>query len=45
MHDSLFVASGNSALMHGPARQLLGAIRQTKNRARLPLVTTSADWP
>jgi len=34
-----FVASGNSALVHGSARQLLVAIKQTKNRARLLLAT------
>jgi len=34
-----FVASGNSALVHGLARQLLGAMKQTKNRVRLLLAT------
>jgi len=34
-----FVASGNSALMHGSAWQLLGTIKQTKNRAWLLLAT------
>jgi len=41
-HDSFFVcfvASGISALVHGSAGQLLGAIKQTKNRARLLLAT------
>ena len=40
-----FVASGNSALVHGSARQLLGAIKQTKNRARLLLQLLSVYWP
>jgi len=31
-----FVASGNSAHVHGSARQLLGAIKQTKNRNTFP---------
>ena len=35
----VFFAPGNSALVHGSARQLLGAIKQTKNRARLLLAT------
>jgi len=34
-----FVASGNSVLVHGSAGQLLGVIKQTKNRARLLLAT------
>jgi len=36
-----FVASGNSALVHGfaLAGQLLGALKQTKNRARILLAT------
>jgi len=32
-----FVASSNSALVHGSARQLLGTIKQTQNRSRLLL--------
>ena len=32
-------ASGNSALVHGSARQLLDAIKRTENRARLLLAT------
>ena len=35
-----FVGSGNSALVHGSARQLLGARKQTKNRARLLLAAS-----
>jgi len=35
-----FVASGNSALVHGSALPLLSAIKQTKNRARLLLATS-----
>jgi len=34
-----FVPSGNSTLVHGSARKLLGAIKQTRNRARLLLAT------
>ena len=34
-----FVASGNSVLAHGLARQLLGAVKQTKNCAGLLLAT------
>jgi len=37
-----FAASGNSALVHASAPQLLGAIKQTETRARLLL---SVDWP
>jgi len=44
-----FIESGNPALVHGSARQLLGAIKETKNRARLLLATPQCilafrDW-
>jgi len=39
-----FVASGNSAPVRGSAQQLLCAIKQAKNRARLLLATPQCRW-
>jgi len=40
-----FVASGNSALVHGSARELLGAIKQTEIVRGYSWQLLSVDWP